>query len=220
MTELITRRRENTRQRLLDAAFKVFVEEGFTGASIETIAEAAGFTRGAFYSNFETKEDLFIELLQKGFQRRLERAVGAFADVEDQLFEADSVSPEGIGKLIASTLSEGADERDWQILYTEFELFALRNPDVDPAIRELNATYTAEVVKAITPLLQSIGVHFVGEPETIIQTVMTAYMSVARGTYLNPELDAETALAQQMEWFAAMLERLVERDNNAGEASP
>ena len=219
MTELITRRRENTRQRLLDAAFKVFVEEGFTGASIETIAEAAGFTRGAFYSNFETKEDLFIELLQKGFQRRLERAVGAFADVEDQLFEADSVSPEGIGKLIASTLSEGADERDWQILYTEFELFALRNPDVDPAIRELNATYTAEVVKAITPLLQSIGVHFVGEPEMIIQTVMTAYMSVARGTYLNPDLDAETALAQQMEWFAAMLERLVERDNNAGEAS-
>jgi len=53
-----------TRQALLDAAAEVFVERGFHRASVEAIAERAGFTRGAFYSNFESKEELFAELLQ------------------------------------------------------------------------------------------------------------------------------------------------------------
>jgi AcrR family transcriptional regulator len=53
-----------TRAALLDAAQTVFVQRGFLGASVEAIAEAAGFTRGAFYSNFSSKEQLFAELLQ------------------------------------------------------------------------------------------------------------------------------------------------------------
>ena len=56
-------RRQRTRTRLLDAAFDVFAEQGVKAASVETIAEAAGFTRGAFYSNFKSKDELFIELL-------------------------------------------------------------------------------------------------------------------------------------------------------------
>src|SRR5881392_398168 len=58
-------RRAETRQALIDAAARVFVERGFVGASVEAIAEEAGYTRGAFYSNFATKEELFAELLQQ-----------------------------------------------------------------------------------------------------------------------------------------------------------
>src|SRR5437016_2503729 len=58
-------RREATRAALLDAAARVFIERGFAGTSVEAIAEEAGYTRGAFYSNFETKEELFAELLQQ-----------------------------------------------------------------------------------------------------------------------------------------------------------
>jgi AcrR family transcriptional regulator len=54
-----------TREALLDAAGRVFVERGFQGASVEAIAAEAGYTRGAFYSNFRSKEDLFAELLQE-----------------------------------------------------------------------------------------------------------------------------------------------------------
>ena len=53
-----------TRRALLDAAAEVFIERGLQGASVEAIAERAGFTRGAFYSNFSSKEELFAELLQ------------------------------------------------------------------------------------------------------------------------------------------------------------
>ena len=54
-----------TRSALLHAAAEVFVERGFAGASVEAITERAGYTRGAFYSNFASKEALFAELLQE-----------------------------------------------------------------------------------------------------------------------------------------------------------
>ena len=54
-----------TRAALLEAGARVFVERGFAGSSVEAIAAAANFTRGAFYSNFESKEELFAELLQE-----------------------------------------------------------------------------------------------------------------------------------------------------------
>jgi AcrR family transcriptional regulator len=52
-----------TRERLLEAAERVFLRRGLKGSSVEEIAAEAGFTRGAFYSNFESKEELFVELL-------------------------------------------------------------------------------------------------------------------------------------------------------------
>src|ERR1700716_3855888 len=56
-------RQAQTRQELLDAAARVFVKRGFTGASVEEISAEAGYTRGAFYSNFRSKNELFVELL-------------------------------------------------------------------------------------------------------------------------------------------------------------
>jgi AcrR family transcriptional regulator len=54
-----------TRAALLDAAERIFVERGFLGSSVEAISAAAGYTRGAFYSHFASKEELFAELLQE-----------------------------------------------------------------------------------------------------------------------------------------------------------
>lgn len=56
-------RQEQTRKELLDAAARVFVKRGFSGSSVEEISAEAGYTRGAFYSNFRSKKELFVELL-------------------------------------------------------------------------------------------------------------------------------------------------------------
>ncbi|MYW15704.1 TetR family transcriptional regulator, partial [Streptomyces sp. SID2955] len=61
----VTRRRVRTRARLLDAAFAVFAAKGFGRVSIEEVCEAAGFSRGAFYSNFATLDELFFALYQE-----------------------------------------------------------------------------------------------------------------------------------------------------------
>lgn len=56
-------RQQQTRAALLDAAARVFVKRGLQGSSVEEISAEAGYTRGAFYSNFSSKEQLFVELL-------------------------------------------------------------------------------------------------------------------------------------------------------------
>src|SRR6267378_242060 len=63
--------REQTTQRLLDAAQKLIARKGLDAASVENIAAAAGYSRGAFYSNFSSKDDLFIELLRRDHQKAM-----------------------------------------------------------------------------------------------------------------------------------------------------
>lgn len=57
--------KDQTRERLLDAAQAIFMKKGFVATSVEDIAAAAGYTRGAFYSNFSSKSELFLELLRR-----------------------------------------------------------------------------------------------------------------------------------------------------------
>ena len=71
MATTATRSRENTRARLLDAAAQVFAEVGLDGASVEAVCERAGFTRGAFYSNFESKDELFLMLAGRVADQRV-----------------------------------------------------------------------------------------------------------------------------------------------------
>jgi AcrR family transcriptional regulator len=78
MTARLTRAESQaqTRTALLEAGATVFVERGFAGSSVEAIAARAGFTRGAFYSNFASKEELFAELLQERVYAVYSRMVG------------------------------------------------------------------------------------------------------------------------------------------------
>jgi AcrR family transcriptional regulator len=78
-------RQAQTRAALLDAAAALFVERGLQGASVEAIAERAGFTRGAFYSNFSTKEDVFAELLQDRVYATYRHMVERLLDSEEPL---------------------------------------------------------------------------------------------------------------------------------------
>src|SRR5450755_4962668 len=74
-------RRELTRSQILDAAERVFAREGLGGASVEAIAEEAGYSHGAIYSNFKSKEDLFFVLVEERIDARLARVYEA-ADSE------------------------------------------------------------------------------------------------------------------------------------------
>jgi AcrR family transcriptional regulator len=65
--------RDDTRDRLFEAAARVFEEQGIGGASIEDIAGAAGFTRGAFYSNFKSKDELIIAMLEDHVEQTVRR---------------------------------------------------------------------------------------------------------------------------------------------------
>jgi AcrR family transcriptional regulator len=71
--------RDDTREKLFEAAARVFEEQGISGASIEAIAAAAGFTRGAFYSNFTSKDELIIAMLEDHVEQTIRRNLDLLA---------------------------------------------------------------------------------------------------------------------------------------------
>src|ERR1700744_5591393 len=75
--------RDETRDKLFEAAARVFEEQGIGGASIEAIAAAAGFTRGAFYSNFKSKDELIIAMLEDHVERSIRRHLDLLAEHEN-----------------------------------------------------------------------------------------------------------------------------------------
>jgi AcrR family transcriptional regulator len=99
-----SQRREQTRARLLDAAHEVFSEVGMDAASVEAICERAGFTRGAFYSNFETKDELFLALVTRLSDAKLDAVESRVQRLSPM---ARSTSP------ISSVISEPRSARRW-----------------------------------------------------------------------------------------------------------
>ena len=111
-------RTEHTRRKLLDAGLRVFARDGFEAARIEDIAAASGHTRGAFYANFETKEDLFVVLLEEQAVKR----VGELSAVLER-----SKTAQAALKALRAAYLERANDPRWAMLTLEFKLFALRH---------------------------------------------------------------------------------------------
>lgn len=144
----VTPRREQTRTRLLNAAAEVFAEVGFEGASVEAVAERAGFTRGAFYSNFESKDELFLNLASDLAERRL-AAVRERVDELESAGSLDAITDPG--ELVAQVLGTG-DARLSVLMMNEIHMHALRNPEFGVAYLEQEKAILANVEEIIRGL--------------------------------------------------------------------
>jgi AcrR family transcriptional regulator len=116
--------KEQTRERLLGAARRVFVERGFHAATLDEVAEEAGHTKGAVYSAFESKADLFLAIFEERTRRRAEelRRIATRVSSLTELAQAGE-------RLWIATLR---NEREWSLLLVEFEVYAAR----DAVLRE------------------------------------------------------------------------------------
>jgi len=141
------RRREQTRDVLIAAATEVFAKRGYEGASLEEIAETAGFTRGAIYKNFDGKEDLFFAVTTR------------FNDLVLEAFRAIAPTSADSKEWDFSTLAEmwraAVDEfDDLYAIGLEYQLYVLRNPAVRKQAvahrkqhRELIAAFIEEIAE-------------------------------------------------------------------------
>jgi len=140
------RRRAQTVERLLDAALETFAEIGFAAASVEDICRRGGFTRGAFYSSFRTKDELFAALFARETARNLAHAEEQLAGLED---EADPVTA-----AVERCLSTFRADRTWVVVHTEYALYATRHPEAAAALRrhaeELHHRLTGLIEAAVT----------------------------------------------------------------------
>ncbi|OBI17542.1 hypothetical protein A5712_23800 [Mycobacterium sp. E2327] len=121
---------EQNRGRVLAAAQRVFIERGYAGASLEAIADEAGFSKGVVYSQFGSKPDLFFALLEQRVEQRAannRRAVAGLGGLEAfrALLRAGNVDDES--------------EPGWQFVLTEFRAHAARNPGLNHRYSEVHA---------------------------------------------------------------------------------
>jgi len=139
------RSRSNTRARLLAAAYDMFCEKGFPATTVEDICGHAGFTRGAFYSNFSTTDELFLELWDERADRIIDGArvlVGLLATHSD---------PFGLAQ--AALIDIELVEPGWFVLNTEFFLHALRHPEVAEQLTRHRTRLREELGAVMTALL-------------------------------------------------------------------
>lgn len=124
MTTPATRSRENTRARLLEAAAQVFAEVGLDGASVEAVCERAGFTRGAFYSNFESKDELFLMLTASVAEVRVNAVRTRVEEMTAEGALAEGCDPID---LVQQVMELGGDDRLGVMLMSEIRIRALRD---------------------------------------------------------------------------------------------
>ncbi|PQD97439.1 TetR family transcriptional regulator [Mycobacterium sp. EPG1] len=173
------RRSEHTRQVLLDAAEEVFARKGLTGAALEEIADAAGFTRGAIYSQFGAKEKLFLAVVDRQRQRFLD----GFAEVMMSFHRLSDVDVDELAQRWRQ-LSSGADRA---ALGYELTLYLLRNPEA----RESVAAQRRETVRALGEFISKnvarIGGTLSMEPETLARIVLAANDGVTLDSHIDGE---------------------------------
>jgi len=140
---------------LLEAAGRVFRDLGYAGASLDAIADAAGFSKGAVYSHFSSKADLFLTLLEDRIEARA-------ADQRQRIVRGDDPRP-FIESIYATT---SADPR-WQLAVLEFRLVAARDPEVQARYSRAHARTIAGVMEIIAEFLEAQGVDPVGPIEDL-----------------------------------------------------
>lgn len=132
--ETVSRRRQQTLDRLVAAAIDVFAERGVEAASVEEICERAGFTRGAFYSNFDSKEELCLAIVRQQSALMLASTREALAAIPPATVDDGSLD-EIVAKVLALVDAGIGPEHNWVVVRDELRLYAYRNRSFWPALR-------------------------------------------------------------------------------------
>ena len=204
-------RRQRTRTRLLDAAFDVFAEQGVRAASVETIAEAAGFTRGAFYSNFSSKEELFFALMEREKTLRLEQLNAGVAQFLKPLVgeQGGELGDEDVLQTITRILELQSDDRRWWLVQAEFQLMALRDHTIAADYLRYHDEFYADLTEIVVEALASARRRFTIDAEEAVRVIgELCANSEARAVLADDERTFQERLSESV---PAILLALTER---------
>jgi AcrR family transcriptional regulator len=168
-----------TKARLLDAASEVFLRRGFHGASLEDIAEEAGYTRGALYSNFRDKDELFLAVAERHFTEDVQEVERVFAAGD---------TPEERVRLLQDWHGDHLEgEEGWTSLILEFWLYAMRNPSVRPRIAAMERRVRDSVTALIEQQLREMGVESPVPPRDLAAIVVALDCGIAGQRFVDRE---------------------------------
>ncbi|MBM7368158.1 TetR/AcrR family transcriptional regulator [Gordonia hydrophobica] len=173
------RRRSNTRRRLLDAAFAVYSEVGFGRTTVEKVVERAGFTRGAFYSNFDSREALFLAMW-------LERSTQMIADLEVALEQLAADDVVDLSEAIQGIVEVLPVDARWYAITIEVTAHALRDPDLRQAVALREAAISEALLPIFTSQLERIN-RQIPDPNALMQALVAVYDGTTQQVLLEPD---------------------------------
>lgn len=199
-------KRARTRERLLDAATEVFSENGFNGASLELICERAGLSRGAFYYNFSSKDELFLAAMGRELDGVLE-------------FLAASTGPgsEGLDQVIAQlrTLysTDAYDYVSLVLLNEEFRLYAMRDDAAATAYTEHFRTIHERLGAAFSQAAALDRRSMLAAPDTVAAIAIAIFFQTVNEGVLARQTEADifrTAAERASTALEALMPRTLE----------
>jgi AcrR family transcriptional regulator len=141
-------KQERTRGALLRAASKLFCRHGLEGTSIDEVTETAGYTKGAFYANFKSKEELFLVMLDEKFSHEIERIDRSLAGTDD---------PDQEARAAATDFIHSASDDEWPRLYFQFAAYAARNEEFRQELATRQRAMRERVVKVYERWIKEYG---------------------------------------------------------------
>ncbi|OBG23291.1 TetR/AcrR family transcriptional regulator [Mycobacterium sp. 852002-51057_SCH5723018] len=173
------RRLEHTRSLLLDAAEEVFAEKGFMAASLDDIAYAAGYTKGAIYKHFSTKEDLFLAVSDRYWRRYFDN----FAEV---MSTATQIGARELDQIAERWRQLGRDRgAEHAALGHEFTLYLLRNPDARQQVAAKRAHVVDALAKFVVEGIDRLGGTLLIPPLTFAHILVATTDAVMLGSQLD-----------------------------------
>lgn len=202
-TDNLSARRKQTRSTLVEAGISVFAVKGIAGASIEEICEAGGLTRGAFYSNFSSRDELVLAAIEVRTSETLDRLDLTIQRWKDRL---DSEVVEDIEDLLTTFVQETFNEERQTaarvIAEQEIELYCVRVPQLYARYQELNSYQLERLSALVATALDIIGATTKIPTESLLTVLISVYQQTAlqalAGKQLQDPIDIDPGLIVQV----------------------
>ncbi|MFI1464023.1 TetR/AcrR family transcriptional regulator [Nocardia carnea] len=173
------RRLERTRVLLLDAAEEVFAEKGFAAATLDDIAHAAGYTKGAIYKHFSVKEELFLAVSDRYWRRY-------FDNFSEVLSTVTAVGPHELDRVAERWRRLGRDRgAEHAALGHEFSLYLLRNPEARARVAAKRLEVAEELAAFVAENLERVGGSLTITPLAFAHVLIATSDSVILGSQLD-----------------------------------
>ena len=176
--------RDRNRERLLDAAERVFAERGYRVATVDDVAAAAGLTKGAVYSQFDNKQELFAAAVQRRYRERADAFVQAMSGPAPLAHRAALAALD-----FAGSVDDGAD---WALLFLEAWAEMLRTPAFGRDLRRIDEEMRATIAEVVARAMREQGLEIDLPAEAVAEMVI----ATTHGYGVQHRLDPEHAPAE------------------------
>jgi AcrR family transcriptional regulator len=186
-------RRQQTRQELVSAAEACFVSQGFHASSVDQVAERAGYTKGAVYSNFAAKEDLFFAV----YERRVEQVL---TEVVPDLRQLGA--ERAFDQLAAGALQRRDPDDGWRAVFFEFWAHVVRHPELRERFAAIHARFLEPLAEAVQQLAEDRGLSLSADVTAGQVAVAWNAMEVGLGLERLTQPQAlDGVVARRMGWL-------------------